>query len=120
MKKNNLIYLLLFSLIFISCTNDSQSDLLEDIDTTTVTYTANIKSIIDNNCNSCHSAPPVNYAPMSLVTYPQVKTWVENGGINDRISRNQGASGMMPLGGTRLPQQSINLIIEWQNQGFLE
>ena len=120
MKKNLLIPLLIVFFLMVSCTNDSVNDLTEDIAITNVTYTNSIKSIIDNNCLSCHSNPPTNYAPMSLVNFQQVKNSVQNGGLIDRISRNQGSSGMMPLGGARLPQQSINLIIEWQNQGFIE
>lgn len=120
MKKNKVYPLLLVSILFLSCTNDSTNDLLEETDITNVRYSINIKPIIDNNCISCHAATPINGAPMSLTTYNAVKAYVENGMLVDRISRNQGASGMMPLGGIRLPQQSINLIVEWGNQGFLE
>lgn len=120
MKKNKIYVFILSIVLFSSCTSDSTSDLLEEVDTTQVRYSTHIKPIIDNNCLSCHSSPPVNYAPMALTTYDAVKTYVQNGTLVDRISRNQGESEMMPLGGTRLPQQSIDLIVEWGNQGFLE
>lgn len=83
-----------------------------------VTYIQNIKSIIDNNCLSCHGTTPSSGAPMSLTTYENVKEAILNRGLIDRISREVGASGAMPLGGPKLPTNSINLIIQWQNQNF--
>jgi uncharacterized membrane protein len=120
MKKSILYLLSLVPLLFISCTNDSINDLIDEIDTTNVTYTANVKAIIDNNCISCHASPPINGAPNSLTTYNAVKNAVQNGNLIERISKNQGESGMMPQGGTRLPQQTIEVIIAWKNQGFIE
>jgi len=38
----------------------------------------------------------------------------------DRISREEGASGAMPLGGPRLPQNTIDLIFQWNEDGLLE
>jgi hypothetical protein len=49
-----------------------------------------------------------------------VKLSVLNNGLIDRISRAQGASGMMPYQGTRMPQSSIDLIIDWNTDGLLE
>lgn len=120
MKKNLLFPVFVATIFLISCTNDSTSDLLEDIEITNVTYTTNIKSIIDNNCISCHATVPINYAPMSLTTYENVKEAMLNRGLIDRISKDQGDSDLMPYGGARLPQQLIDIVIEWQNQGLLE
>ena len=57
---------------------------------------------------------------MPLVTYNQVKLSVQNNGLLDRISRVQGASGMMPYQGTRMPQTTIDLINDWNTDGLLE
>lgn len=108
------------SFLFSSCTNDSATDLSADIAVSDATYTLNIKSIIDNNCIMCHAATPINGAPMPLTTYEEVKDAMLHSPVIDRISRAQGEQGMMPNGGTRLPQASINLIIKWQNDGLLE
>ena len=35
-------------------------------------------------------------------------------------SLQSGEGGFMPLGGSRIPQASIDLIIQWQNEGFAE
>lgn len=103
-----------------SCTNDSSNDLIEIVEIDQTTYTNTVKSIIDNNCIVCHSETPQFGAPMPLVTYEQVKDAVLNRGLLDRISRDQGASGMMPFGGTRLPQAVINQVFEWSAQGLTE
>lgn len=116
-------YLSILAIPFVlltSCSNDSEADLIESQNLNTVTYTNFAKSIIDNNCLSCHGATPSNGAPMSLNSYSLVKDAVMNRGLLDRISRVQGASGMMPNGGTRLPQTTINSMNEWQTDGLLE
>lgn len=121
MKRLRLILSFVFiSFLFTNCTNDSTSDLIEGIGTGDATYTLNVKSIIDNNCIMCHAATPVNGAPMSLTTYEQVKDAILHRPLVDKISRPQGAPGMMPNGGTRLPQASINIIIKWQQDGLQE
>ena len=49
-----------------------------------------------------------------------VKDAVINKGLLDRISRPEGASGLMPNGGPRLPQATIDLIVQWDADGLLE
>lgn len=121
MKK---IKLLLFSafcaIVQLSCSDESTSDLIADPITEEITYTNTVKSIIDNNCISCHGSTPTNGAPMSLTTYANVKDAVLNRNLLNRISREQGTSGMMPLGGTRLLQEKINQINTWATEGFRE
>ncbi len=110
--------ILLPLLILTSCSNESTSDLLDVPSSENVTYTNTIKSIIDNNCLSCHSDPTTSGAPMPLNTYERVKEYVANDKIIDRISRSEGQSGLMPLGGPKLPQPVIDLIIKWKAQGL--
>jgi hypothetical protein len=57
---------------------------------------------------------------MSLTTYQNVKDAVANLGLLDRISRPQGSSGMMPDGGVRLPQATIDKIVAWSQNGSPE
>jgi len=112
--------LMSFAMLQVGCTNDSTSDLIENSPEGEITYTNTVKSIIDNNCLGCHTLPPQNGAPMSLNTYDDVKNAVLNRGLLNRISRAQGETGMMPNGGTRLPQTTIDRIYEWANNGFPE
>ena len=57
---------------------------------------------------------------MSLVTYAQVKDAVQNQGLIDRITRQNGQSGLMPLGAPRLPQTTIDVVIQWNADGLQE
>lgn len=122
MKKDTILIsaFVLGTILVSSCTNDSSADLLGIDDLDEVTYTNTVKSIIDNNCITCHAATPVNYAPMSLTTYENVKEAVQNRGLLDRISRAQGAQGLMPSGSTRLPQAVIDQVFTWSTQGLNE
>ena len=45
---------------------------------------------------------------------------VLNSNLIDRISRNDGADGLMPQGGPRLSQDLINIIIQWELDALLE
>ena len=122
----NFTYTTLIALTIFSCSNDSVDDLLlepipvtQQITGSSVSFNANIKPIMINNCIACHNNPPVNGAPFALVTYNDVVTATNNSLIS-RISRQTGENGAMPLGGTRLPQNLIDLISQWKNEGYLE
>ena len=56
----------------------------------------------NNNCINCHSMPPQNGAPMSLISYQNVKNAVQNRGLIQLIS-TQDLGDVMPLGGPLLP-----------------
>lgn len=105
--------------LFCSCSNESTNDLVNPIPNN-ISYLKDVKPIVDANCIPCHNNPPVNGAPMSLLTKLQIQDAIVNRGLIDRISRDQGAPGMMPNGGTRLPQNSIDIIKKWQTDGFME
>ncbi|GEP52040.1 hypothetical protein FNO01nite_27120 [Flavobacterium noncentrifugens] len=114
------ITLLTLAFAAFGCSNDSPDDLgVEAILTDTpITYNANVKAIIDNNCISCHSTIPQNGAPMSLATFEDVKSAIELRGLIERISKDNGQSGLMPLGGPKMPQQNIDMITLWRDQEF--
>ncbi len=121
MNLKKLFPLLVFSSLLLACTNDNPETLMEDIAIEgTITYNQNVKSIIDNNCIRCHASTPLNGAPMPLVTYNQVKEAIQNRALLTRISLNNGSSSLMPQGGPRLPQATIDIIVKWQQDGLLE
>ena len=104
----------------VGCTTVTEDDLIEPVEETfTVTYNNTVKSIIDNNCIVCHTEPPINGAPMSLLTYDDVRDAVENLDLIDRISSND-PGFVMPEGGPRLPQPIIDQVIQWEADGLLE
>lgn len=120
--KNYVFFSFLVSVtILASCTSDSTSDLIDVLPITEqVKYTQNIKSIMENNCISCHGAILVNGAPMPLVTYEQVKDAYLNRGLLDRMQRQNGDGSLMPQGGPRLPQNVIDLVEKWNTDGLQE
>ncbi len=79
-----------------------------------VTYTNTVKAIIQSDCGTCH----INGPQINLGTYANAKTNID--AILSRIKLAQGAAGMMPNGGTRLPQETINLVQKWKDDGLLE
>ncbi len=121
MKRNLLQMILLSSMmILMGCTAASEEDL---IDATPIpealTFNEDVKPIIDNNCITCHSNPPQNGAPMPLVSYENVKEAVQNRNLIGRIS-SQNPAFLMPFGGQRLPQNLIDIIIQWNEDGLIE
>lgn len=113
MKKINLLFLIIaISLTMSSC---STSTIEEVIITDPITYTANVSTIISNNCLPCHAGSTAS-AGLNLETYASVRNATENGNLLNRINS---ASSPMPQGG-QMPPVLIATIEEWANQGYLE
>lgn len=119
MKKVKYIVITTFFFI-LSCSNHSEDDLTNPIVLGNTRYTTDVKPIIDSKCIVCHSDTPTNGAPMPLTTLAAVKEAIENRNLIGKISRPDGALGLMPYGGPRLPQTSIDIIVDWKASGFLE
>jgi len=81
-------------------------------------YTEHIKPIIDANCIECHNPDGVSSFRL-LTNYAEVKTAVQETNLLDRIQRQNGEEGQMPQTG-RMPQNLIDLILQWNEQGLLE
>lgn len=117
-----LFFSILCTILLLSCTSKTYDD-LEEVQfmdpVEKITY-QDVSFVFETICTACHSNPPQNGAPMSLSSYSEVKDAVETRGLLDRISRNEGANGLMPLGGPRLPQQDIDLLFQWNTDGLLE
>lgn len=121
MRISPFIYTITFAFLILSCTNTSESDLIDQVDPEIIiTYSEQIKPIFDSNCLGCHSNPTINGAGVPLTTLSEVQSSIENTNLIDRINKQSGEGGFMPLGGSRIPQASIDLIIQWQSEGFAE
>ncbi|MBC5833450.1 hypothetical protein G6N05_00990 [Flavobacterium sp. F372] len=115
-KAKYLIILSVFS--GISCSNNSEDDLTTPINSGEITtYNNYVKSVIDNNCISCHGATSP-YGGLTLTTYNQVKNAVLNNNLLDRINSND-ASSVMPTSG-KLPENTLLKISDWNTDGLLE
>lgn len=79
----------------------------------TVTYTKQIKKIIDDNCVSCHG-PSLQQSGVILVTYSDVKTKADQGRIKARVI--DGNPSFMPQG-TELSPAQKSLILCWLSNG---
>ena len=116
----NLFLILFLPLILFNCTNASEDDLVDATPLPTIiTYTNDVKPIIDNNCLDCHGNPTNNGASISLVTYDNVKSAIQNNNLISKIN-GEGPGGQMPLGRPKLPQNSIDIIEKWETDGFQE
>ena len=112
MKKLLVLPILLLFFVVTSCSSSSDDDIIIT-PANDVTYTSNIKVIIDSSCLNCHSDPPVNGAPISLTTYQGVKESVMNSDLIGRVE-----NGSMPLGGDNLSAVQIQAIKDWEVGGF--
>jgi hypothetical protein len=110
MKALKLIFIIAICFVF-SCESNTYEEISGEIENPT--YTLNVKSIIDNNCLSCHSSSGGEFPTME--TYLQVKDVAQNGNMICRID-DQSCGSVMPQSG-RMPQTKINTIKKWTNNG---
>lgn len=116
MKKK---FLFLIILIFISCESNTYEEIsksnIDFVKDTNPTYDKNVSQIISSNCVSCHQPGTVNQFPY-LRNYNEVKEAVANG---DVLCRIEGSCGnIMPQSG-KMPQQNIDIIKLWKDQGYM-
>ncbi|RZS93489.1 hypothetical protein [Aquimarina brevivitae] len=127
--KSPIYVLLFFAILFlVSCGSDEEAVTEPPIEIDpdpipgkTTTYVADVKAIIDANCIECHSNPPTQSAPMSLVTYEDVKDAEVNGELYPRMFTSSFTRVMPPPEeGGRLPDATIKIIEDWIADGLLE
>lgn len=118
-KRTIIAFVALACLSIASCSSDSEDDLVDvpENEGELVTYTGNVKAIIDGSCVGCHSDPPQNGAPFALTNFSQVSSRAS--GILTAMSRANGSPAAMPPAG-RLPQSTIDVIGQWIADGTKE
>ena len=114
-----IIWLLLTTVLSISCS--SSDDNSEPVPTNPnpnkiTTYNADVKSIIDSQCIRCHTIPLAEGAPFAMRNYAETINGV-NRDLVLRVKSN-GQNVMPPAG--RLPQATIDIILDWEADGFKE
>lgn len=118
MKKTGIIFILI-SILF-SCESTTFEEISEDMEPIedTIKYSTHTRIIFDENCIMCHS--PGNEASFRpLTNYNEVRTAVMETNLIERIQLPNGDPNLMPKPG-RMPQDKINLILQWQEDGLLE
>ena len=119
MKRVSLFKVLVVASLIASCSNSSPADLVDATPLpAVVSYDANVKPIIDANCVSCHTSVYGNSSPYSFNNYTTVRQSAENGELIQRINRQPSDFMLMPQGGPKLPQNKIDIIQRWIDQGF--
>jgi hypothetical protein len=111
------ICLSIFSLFIMpGCSNDSEEMLTPSCDTTNVTYSGTIVSILSSNCYVCHAGTtPV--APFRLDSHAAVAVQAGNGKLIGALTHSAGFSPM-PKNAPKLSDCNIAKIRKWVNAGF--
>ena len=108
---------LLLAAVLFSCDSHTYEELEDEaVGEEIVTYDADIKSIMDTECVSCHSIRG-GYRP--LTNYAEVKQAVQVTNLLDRIQRQNGEPGAMPQGG-RMSPLKVAMILQWNEDGLHE
>lgn len=105
----------------LSCSKTSEDKLMNTIacDTTSVKYSVDIKSILQNSCYSCHgNTSSGSGAGIVLEGYSNLTKWVANGILIGNVTHANGFVAM-PYGLPKLPDCEVNKIIAWVHQGAL-
>lgn len=112
MKYIPLILLCAFCFFFSSC---STSVIEKTVIIETIKYNNDAKTIIDNNCVSCHNSIDL-VAGLDLSTYNALRLATESGNV---ISRINNSSAPMPPSGL-MSADLIATIEKWKEDGYLE
>jgi len=112
--------ILLFSIN--SCYYDTESLLYptnnNTCDTTNVTYSITIKSILQNNgCLTCHSGTAAAGGNVVLDNYSTVNQYAANGKLYGSINHNPGFIAM-PQGGNKINDCDIKKVKVWIDAGI--
>ncbi|WP_152538461.1 hypothetical protein [Aquimarina macrocephali] len=116
MSKHILILFITFLLISCKKDDDGTLPITSPNPNKTTTYNNDVKTIIDDQCLRCHTIPLANGAPFALRNFKEVKIGVGRGFV-ERVTSN--GNNVMPPAG-RLPQATIDIILDWKADGFLE
>lgn len=124
MHKNLLLIGFFISGIFLvqGCYYDVEEELYPantvTCDTANVTYSGTVKSIIDANCNVCHSQASAQ-GGVVLDTYTTLKNFGTSGALTGTIRHESGYSAM-PKDGNKLNDCNIAKIEKWVASGYPE
>ena len=111
-----------FLFIFNRCTNESEENLLNGkvCDTLNLTYSNDIKPILEANCYSCHDNTNSCSCNFNIQNFEELKAMLVNGTLISAINRIPGYRYQMPYGKPKLPDCTIKKISAWNNAGHLQ
>lgn len=113
----NIIGVLAYVFLVQSCSKDTtkipQQTICDSLGI--LTYSTDIKAILDQNCTSCHR-PILHENNVDLSTYPDTKTAIEKYDIVCNIKFESGCVGMPNTG--KMPDTLIQKIECWIKSGY--
>lgn len=116
MRKISITLLLLIAVcLFQFCSSSKKSTAKAPV-AVAVNYQTNIQSIIQGSCSPCHIAGKGN--KKSLDNYVAAKETIDD--IIERIKKNSGEHGFMPLKNPKLSDTAITAFVEWKKAGLPE
>ena len=96
--------------ILTSCTYNE----ISICDTDEPTYSDCVKPIIVANCLDCHST---GSSSIDLLIFEELKVSIVDGDLIERIQKNENDAGFMPVGGKKLNESDIQILIKWKENG---
>lgn len=87
----------------------------------TITYEKHIKPIFTANCAFCHTPGPGTFSSgIDLSTYATLKSKITSGALRQRVIVDLPPNSMPKGSNSRLPQEQLNLIQCWIDNGGKE
>jgi hypothetical protein len=122
MKKNILMVLIVACIALLSCEHKKEVIAyppLNNCDTSNVRYSVEIKSILSNNCYSCHAAAVsvANGGNITLDSYSNLQQYANSGLLLNVILHTPGYD-FMPKSGGKLSDCDIAAIRTWIRNNY--
>ena len=108
------LIIIIFSICNTSCVNNNK-EVLYGCDSTNVTYSKTIVSVLTNNCYQCHSNANSSSigGGINLEGYSNVRNWVQPNNTNGSILYTNVKSGRMPKNLPKISDCDIAKISNW-------
>ncbi len=101
---------------FSKCKNANEEELYSNVcDTTNLSYSRDIKPILETNCYYCHSGAVIS-GGFNMADFNDLAKHLDNGVLINAINRKTGYP-QMPYLRDKLPTCLINKISAWNNMG---
>ncbi len=114
MKKLYIVFALLFIILFQFCTSTKKVQTTQPANE--ITYAAHIQPMIEGNCSPCHMPPQGNKKPLN--SFAAVSGNIDE--IISRVQKNPGDRGFMPFKHPKLPDSTIQVLVQWKTDSLLE
>jgi len=115
MKKIYVLAIVALAILFQYCATTKTAP-VKPVAVSKVTYVSNVQPVLIKNCSPCHFPP--QGTKKALNTYLAAKGEIDD--IIEAIKKNPGERGFMPSKHAKLSDSTINVFVQWKNDGLLE